>query len=96
MADDETGAGETAAQLLLRQEAGRLQVTRQDGGVADLGEARQSQCARPIGGSHELVEPTHEGADADQDQSSTPWLKVARGNAASFSGHWTMKRSLKR
>lgn len=85
------------AQLLLRQEAGPRQVARQDGGVADLGEAGKAQGGRGlIGGNHELVEPTHEGADADQDQSSTPRLRTPRGKAASFSGHWTMKRSLKR
>ena len=63
--------------------------------VADLGEALDVERSdRHVGGLDQGVEAADEGADADQDHSSRSPASTARGNAASFSGHWTTNRSL--
>ena len=77
-----------------RQEALPGEVRRDDARVADLGEAGEAERGRGrVGRRHQLVEAVDEGADRDQDHSSGPEASTARGNAASFSGHWTMNRS---
>ncbi len=94
--DDGAGAAQAAPQLLFRQKAGPLQMTREHARVPDLGEPGDAESmSGGIGSSHQIVEAGDEGPHTDQDQSSTPRLRIACGKAFSFSGHCTTKRSLK-
>ena len=97
VADEDVAGPQPPSEVVRRQETGVVQSARHDGGMADLGKAGQvERRRRRIRRQDEVVETLDEGADGGEDHKSGPDASTALGKCASFSGHCTTKRSLKR
>ena len=94
VADGDAAGLQLCGERLRRQKACMAKMAGRYSRIADLREAIDPELAGgPVGAGDQRIEAADEGADTDEDHSSSPSASTAFGNRSSRSAHCTMNRS---